>query len=131
MKKVFICSPYRGDIEKNTELAKHIGRLAAVCEYVPVIPHMLFPQFLHDSDPKERIMELCMGAELLKCCDSLWIIGNTITKGMHFVIDKAKEWNIPIRLYDAKGERIYGETILIDDRVSEELTEILRGAHLE
>ena len=26
-KKVFICSPYRGDIARNTELARYIGIL--------------------------------------------------------------------------------------------------------
>ncbi len=31
MKKVFICSPYRGDVEKNVEKARYYSRMAAVC----------------------------------------------------------------------------------------------------
>ena len=45
MKKIFICSPYRGDVESNTRLAKKIGRIAALCEYVPVIPHLMYYAF--------------------------------------------------------------------------------------
>ena len=87
MKKVFICTPYRGDIEKNKDLAKKISRMATVCEYVPVAPQLMFPGFLNDNDPQQRIAELVLCAELLKVCDMLWIIGNEITKGMRYMID--------------------------------------------
>ena len=74
MKKVFICSPYRGEVEKNTKIAREFGRLAAKCDYVPVIPHLVFPQFLDDNDPEERILGITLGAELLKVCDMMWVV---------------------------------------------------------
>ena len=38
MQQVFICSPYRGDIEHNVKVARDAGRIAAKTGYVPVIP---------------------------------------------------------------------------------------------
>ena len=45
MQQVFICSPYRGDIEHNVKVARDAGRIAAKIGYVPVIPHLVYPQF--------------------------------------------------------------------------------------
>ena len=72
MKKVFVCSPYRGDIEGNTKLAKKVGRLAACCDYVPIIPHLMYTGFLDDANPEDRIRGLTMSVELLACCDMLY-----------------------------------------------------------
>ena len=130
MKKVFICSPYRGDIEKNTKIARDFGRLAAKCDYVPVIPHLVFPQFLDDNDPQERILGITLGAELLKVCDMMWVVGNKITKGMQFEIDAAKKLKLPVRLYDRDANRIYPETLAVDDRVDDECLDALKGANL-
>lgn len=66
MKKVFICSPYRGDVERNVALAKAHARFAARCGYCPVVPHLMYPQFLKDSDPDERILGITLGVELMK-----------------------------------------------------------------
>ena len=131
MKKVFICSPYRGDVEGNTELAKKVGRIAALCDYVPVIPHLMYTSFLDDANPEDRIRGLTMSIELLACCDMLWIIGNRISKGMRFEIEQAKTLGIPIRVYDTDCSRISGKTLAIDDRVSTELVEILGDAILD
>lgn len=131
MKKVFVCSPYRGDIEGNTKLAKKVGRLAACCDYVPIIPHLMYTGFLDDTNPDDRIRGLTMSVELLACCDMLWVIGDRISKGMRFEINKAKALGIPIRVYDTDCSRIPGKTLEIDDRISTELLEALRGAVLD
>ena len=59
MKKVFICSPYRGDIEKNVEKARYYSRMAAVCGYCPITPHLFFPQFLKDGVHGRAGIRLC------------------------------------------------------------------------
>lgn len=130
MKKVFICSPYRGDIEENTKVAREFGRLAAMCDYVPVIPHLVFPQFLDDNDPQERILGITLGAELLKGCDMMWVVGSKVTRGMQFEIDIAKNIKLPIRCYDLQKNHIYPETLSVDDRVSDDFLFALRGANL-
>lgn len=131
MDKVFVCSPYRGDTETNLKIAGEIGRLAALCNHVPIIPHLVFPQFLKDNDPKERILGIQLGCELLKDCDALWIVGNKITDGMRYEIEAAKKLKKPVRCYDIDGYRIPAETLAIDDRSSPELLEILKDANLD
>ena len=130
MKKVFICSPYRGDVKENTKIAREFGRLAALCDYVPVIPHLVFPQFLDDNDPKERILGISLGAELLKVCDMMWVVGSTVTKGMQFEIDAAKALKLPVRCYDVQQNRIWPETLSVDDRVNDDFLTALKGANL-
>ena len=42
---VYICSPYSGDVEKNVEAAQKYSRFAVDTGYIPIAPHLLFPQF--------------------------------------------------------------------------------------
>ena len=42
MEQVFICSPYRGDIEHNVKVARDVGRIAAKSGYVPVVYNVTF-----------------------------------------------------------------------------------------
>ena len=58
---VYICSPYAGDVSKNVENARSFSRFAVDKGYIPVAPHLLFPQFLNDSNPKERQLGLFFG----------------------------------------------------------------------
>ena len=45
---VFICSPYAGDITHNVENARRYCRFAVAKGYIPIAPHLLFPQFMND-----------------------------------------------------------------------------------
>lgn len=119
MMKVFICSPYRGNIDKNVSDARNHARMAAICGYCPVAPHLLFPQFLKDSNPEERILGITLGVELMKSCDEVWIFGSTISSGMAYELEKVRELGIPVRLYSNNGDRIYPETMMIDDRLTD------------
>ena len=130
MKQVYIASPYRGDIERNTDLARKAGRFAAMCGKVPVIPHLVFPQFLDDTNPEERVLGITLGVELLKACDELWLIGGTITKGMRHELGIAKELHIPVRCYDTNLHHIAPETITVDARVDDAFRAELNGANL-
>ena len=130
MEQVFICSPYRGDIEHNVKVARDVGRIAAKSGYVPVIPHLMYPQFLRDDLPDERILGIQLGAELLKASDMMWLIGSKITKGMKYELEIAKKMRIPIRCYDEQLNRITPDTLSIDDRVDEEFLAELQGARI-
>lgn len=98
MKKVYICSPYAGD-KLNASLARVYSRYAINQKVCPVTPHLLYPQFLNDRDPKQRAIGLKCGVELLKLCDELWVFGRRISEGMSREIDLAKEMDIPIRRF--------------------------------
>jgi dienelactone hydrolase len=64
---IYICSPFRGDIEANIERARGYCRQVFDAGYHPVCPHIYFPQFLRDSVPEEREAGMMMGETLLTC----------------------------------------------------------------
>lgn len=90
----YVCSPYRGDIEANTERARDYCRQVYEAGYIPLAPHLLFPQFLREHIPKEREAGLEMGAALLSQCRVLIICGGDITEGMSREIKLAQELGI-------------------------------------
>lgn len=51
---VYICSPFSGNIERNIKAARAYSRFAVDKGCLPIAPHLLFPQFLNDSDQFER-----------------------------------------------------------------------------
>lgn len=102
-KKIYICSPLRGDIEKNKAAAKDYCRWA-VLEYrggkekiVPIAPHIYFTEFLDDNISEQRELALEIGLDLLRECSEIWVFGNTISEGMAREIETAAELGIKIR----------------------------------
>lgn len=124
---VLICSPYRGRIADNEEKARRYSRLAVDRGCVPLAPHLLFPQFLDDKNPDERVMALTMSREVLARCDEIWVFGPVISKGMAYEISLAKELGVPFRLFHEDGQAIDPETMGIDDRVEPSFVATCRG----
>jgi hypothetical protein len=96
-KLVYICSPYRGDVEKNVENAKKYCRYAIKQGCTPVAPHLYFTRFLDDSKPNEREIGLDYATEILTYCDELWWFGDEFSTGMNDEIEIAKKQEITIR----------------------------------
>ena len=97
---VYICSPYAGDVVKNTERAKLYSRFAVIeRDAIPFAPHLLLPQYLSDDDPEERELALFMDIVFLGKCNELWVFGENITEGMQREIEKAKTRNMAIRYF--------------------------------
>ncbi len=88
MKKVFICSPYRGDIEQNRLNALKYARHAVLEGYLPIVPHIYFTQFLDENSPEERAQGIALGIELMKYCNEMWVFGEP-TAGMQ---NEIKAW---------------------------------------
>ena len=63
-------------------------------------PHLLYPQFLEDSDPAERSLGLRAGLELLARCEEIWVFGGEISPGMSREIQFAQRLGIPIRQWE-------------------------------
>ena len=82
---VYICSPYSGDVVRNTENARRYCRFAVDHGRVPIAPHLLFPQFM--SERLERDEALQMGIRLLELCDELWICCDRVSSGMQAEIE--------------------------------------------
>ena len=96
---VYICSPFSGNVERNAENARRYCRFAVDSGYIPLAPHLLFPQFMNDKDTDERRLALFMDIALLSKCAQLWVFGGNITKGMGIEIEKAKYKRQPIRYF--------------------------------
>ena len=97
---VFICSPYAGDTARNTIAARQFCKFAVDKGALPFAPHLLFPQFLNDSDHYEREIGMVMGLAMLTKCAEVWVFGENHTPGMLREIKKAKLKHIPIRHFD-------------------------------
>ena len=63
---VYICSPYAGDVERNVAAARKYSRFAMERGYIPIAPHLLFPQFMDDSKPTERELGLFFGNAVMR-----------------------------------------------------------------
>ena len=103
---VYICSPYAGDAEKNVEAAQRYSRFAVDKGYIPIAPHLLFPQFLNDRNPKERQLGLFFGNALMSKCSEVWVFGSRITAGMEDEIKRARWKNYRLRYFTENCEEV-------------------------
>lgn len=94
---VYICSPYAGDIEKNTYRARAFSRFAVEKKYIPIAPHLLCPQYLDEET--ERWLGLKMGIVFMGKCEEIWVFGDVVSEGMAAEIDKAKRMRKKIRYF--------------------------------
>ena len=103
---VYICSPLSGDTASNLELARRYCRYAVDSGYIPIAPHLLFPQFMDDNDKKERNLAMFMDIVLLTKCAELWVFGDRISNGMSIEIEQAKRKDKPIRYFTSACKEV-------------------------
>lgn len=97
---VYICSPYRGDTEKNTEKARKYSRFAVESKAIPMTPHLLYPQFMDDSNPEERYLAThVINYVLIGKCQEMWVFGEDISEGMGREIALAEKRRMKIRYF--------------------------------
>lgn len=96
---VYICSPYAGDVDANVAAARRYSRFAVDSGYIPIAPHLLFPQFLNDNDPRERRLGLFFGDVLMGKCTALLVFGDRVSPGMEAEIERARCKGYPIRYF--------------------------------
>ena len=103
---VFICSPLAGDLERNTGNARRYSKFAVERGAIPLAPHLLFPQFLDDSDRTQRELGMFFGLVLLGKCDEMWVFGSPPSRGMYIEIAKARKRGLPIRWFNAQCQEV-------------------------
>lgn len=98
MRKIYVCSALRGDVDENIRKAR------GFCEYVareyqaiPIAPHIYLTQFLDDENAEDREFGLKAGLSLLSECDELWYFGDQVTRGMADEICYALGHDIPVK----------------------------------
>lgn len=103
---VYICSPYAGDTENNTAAARRYSRFAVEAGYIPIAPHLLFPQFLDDNNPTERELGLFFGNTIMSKCAEMWVFGDRISEGMEAEIKRATWKGHRIRYFSETCEEV-------------------------
>ena len=96
---VYICSPYSGDVEANVAAARRYSRFAVDKGYIPIAPHLLYPQFLNDDDEQERELGLFFRNALMSKCAEVWVFGSRISAGMEAEIKRAKWKDYRLRYF--------------------------------
>ena len=102
----YICSPFTRDVEGNIASAQRFSRFAVDKGYIPIAPHLLFPQFLNDNDPKERQLGLFFGNALMSKCAEVWVFGSIISPGMAAEIKRAKWKDYRLRYFNENCEEV-------------------------
>lgn len=103
---VYICSPYAGEMESNIKAAQKYSRFAVGKGYIPIAPHLLFPQFLNDANPAERKLGLFFGNALMSKCSEVWVFGERISAGMEAEIKRARWKNYRLRYFSESCEEV-------------------------
>jgi len=96
---VYIASPYRGDVAKNTANARRYCQYAVEKGKFPIAPHIWMPQFLNDDDTAERSLAINAGLYFLAQCSEIWVFGSIATEGMQAEILAAQRLNKTIRYF--------------------------------
>lgn len=103
---VYICSPFSGDVEGNVAAARRYSRFAVDKGYIPIAPHLLFPQFLDDDDTDERELGLFFGNALMSKCAEVWVFGSRISSGMEAEIKRAKRKDYRLRYFTEECQEV-------------------------
>jgi hypothetical protein len=98
-KLTYICSPCRGDYEKNIIKAQEYCREALLEGLLPIAPHVYFTQFVDDEKPEERERGLLCGLQLLRYCQLIRVYGCRVSAGMYNEIQLAGVLGIEIEVY--------------------------------
>ena len=103
---VFICSPLAGDLEGNIQNARRYSRYAVEQGAIPLAPHLLYPQFMDDTDRTQRELGLFFGLVLMSKCDQMWVFGSIFSQGMKLEISKAQKRGLPIKFFNDRCEEV-------------------------
>ena len=104
---VYVCSPFAGDIERNIANTRRYCRFAVDSGSIPLAPHLLFPQFMDDSNEHDHGLAMFMNMALMSKCAEVWVFGEHISKGMAAEIRKAKEKQRPVRYFTTDCEEVH------------------------
>ena len=93
-------------MDGNIAAARRYSRFAVDKGYIPIAPHLLFPQFLNDNDLRERQLGLFFGNALMSKCAEVWVFGSIISPGMAAEIKRAKWKDYRLRYFNENCEEV-------------------------
>ena len=102
----YICSPYSGNVRQNQALAREFCAFAIAAGYIPLAPHLFFPQFMDDTDPDERELAMAFNRVLLSKCAAMWVYTGRVSRGMRAEIEWGRELELPIHYFNADFQEV-------------------------
>lgn len=111
-KLCYVCSPYRGNTERNIEYAKELTQLVLDNGYAPITPHLYLTQVLDEDDLEQRTLGMAAGTEILMQCRYI-LIGSRygLSEGMMAEIKTAYEAGLTeLAAVKQRLEIVYGRT---------------------
>ena len=128
MNKIYICSPYSGDTEKNI---KNVKRYCQYCAWdgIPIVPHLYFTQFLDDNSMIDRYRGMHWGLKLLAECKEVRVYADEVTEGMIEEIKEARKLNIPIKFYNSEMEEVKYDSLIINKRIGVGYRQIIEDTY--
>ncbi|MGL4208559.1 MAG: hypothetical protein ACRCTY_04150 [Candidatus Adiutrix sp.] len=98
-KRIFVCSPYAGNIAVNVELARMLCRKAIADGHAPFAPHLMYPGIVDDLVKEDREKGIDCGLTFMESCDEMWVYSGEKdpTSGMKKEIKHARKIGIPIK----------------------------------
>ena len=79
--------------------ARRYSRFAVEKGYLPITPHLLYPQFLDDGLQSERDLGMFFGIVLMSKCSEVWVFGERISTGMQIEINRARCKGYKVRFF--------------------------------
>jgi hypothetical protein len=101
---IYVCSPLRGDVERNIQKATRYSRYIYSQGGIPLAPHVIFTTFLDEAITEERAAGVEMGLELLAKCDELWCFGNKVSEGMAGEMAAAESLDLRVKRFNDRLE---------------------------
>ena len=108
----YVCSPYGENPKLYARKAKAYCRKLYDLGYMPIAPHLLFPQFLNENIPTERSEGMEMAKELLRRSRVVVVCGKELSDGMIAEMTLARRLGITMTTLDGIEK--------IDTRIQEE-----------
>ena len=132
-KLVYICSPCRGDYEKNSNNAARYSREVMKRGYIPITPHLYFTRFMDDANTTERSLVMEAGRQLLLMCSEVWVFGlDHPSEGMQAEIAFAIRNGNPIKDGMKMIEKTIGENHTRKEADSfRSLQDMFKNAHVQ
>lgn len=94
---VYVCSPYSGNTIANQIKAAQFAKWYAFYETMPVVPHLYFNWFL--SNEHDCALISMLNCRLISHTNELWVVADTISRGMKEEIDYARTRNKSIHYF--------------------------------
>ena len=88
------------NVENNVNNAKKYSRYTMDNHAIPVTPHLLYPQFMDDTNELERELAMHFNYVLLGKCTELWVFGGIVSRGMAREIGLARKRRMKIKWFD-------------------------------